>query len=144
MLVSVFCRNSDVSEVVRMLKLFVFSTDRTSRLNKFLILTILLIISILLVVPCAYAVEGNEVDKDAGTTVSSGGKRTKEEIKSLIQQMRARREAGLDEDPAERWLTQGRTEKYAVQKKFAYSVHSLKKSLEGISRRMEQDCRIPQ
>ena len=110
-----------------MLKLFVFPTDRNSRLNKFLILTILFFISVLLVVPCTYAVEGNEVDKDGGTTVSSGGKRTKEEIKSIIQEMRARREAGLDEDPLERWLTQDRTEKYAVQKKFSYSVHSLKK-----------------
>lgn len=123
-----------------MLKLFVFPTDRNSRLNKLLILTILLIISILLVVPCAYAVEGNEVDKDGRTTVSSGSKRTKEEIKSIIQEMRARREAGLDEDSLERWLTRDRTEKYAVQKKFAYSVHSLKKSLKEISRRMEQNA----
>lgn len=123
-----------------MLKLFVFPRDRNSCLYKLLIGTILLINSVLLACPCAYAVEGNEVDKDGRTTVSSGGKRTKEEIKSIIQEMRARREACLDEDPLERWLTQDKTKKYAVQKKFAYSVHSLKKSLEGISRRIEQDA----
>ena len=117
-------------------------SDSKRKLNKLLIGTILLIISVLLACPCTYAIEGNEVDKDGRTSVSSGGKKTKEEMRNLIQQMRARREAGLDENPIERWLTQDRTKKYAVQKRFAYSVHLLKKFLKGISRRIEQDADV--
>lgn len=93
--------------------------------------------------PCAYAVEGSDANKDGREIVRPGGKRTGKEIKSLVQQMRTRREAGLDEDPAARWLRQDKTEKYAVQKRFAYSVHDLKKSLENIERRIERDTDVP-
>ena len=83
-------------------------------------------------VPGTHSADRAGIYKDGEKIERSGGKRTKEEINIIIQQMRARREAELDEDPVEIWLKQDRTEKYAAQKKFAFSVHDLNKSLRKI------------
>ena len=47
-----------------------------------------------LVVPDVYSAEKTVVYKDDEKIERSGGKRSKEEIKNMVQQIRARREAG--------------------------------------------------
>lgn len=80
---------------------------------------------------------------DNGTNViRSGGKRSKSQINQYIKTMQNEMKDGLAADPAERWLKQDKTGKYAVQKKFAYSVHTSKKALEKIQKNIEQGSDI--